>query len=64
MYRTPERGLLNQQPHPAGFPLLSSDLESDELTRRILARINLIQFGEADVLTTRVNYSFDFLPYT
>jgi periplasmic protein TonB len=44
--------------------LLSSDLESEELTRRILSRINLIRFGEDDVLTTRVNYSFDFLPYT
>jgi len=44
--------------------LLSSDLVNAELTRRILSRIHLIRFGEDDVLRTRVNYSFDFLPYT
>lgn len=44
--------------------LLSSELEDEELTRRILGRINLITFGPDEVLSTRVNYSFDFLPYT
>jgi protein TonB len=44
--------------------LLSSDLVDDVLTRKILSRIRLIRFGEDDVLPTRVNYSFDFLPYT
>ena len=44
--------------------LLSTELADPELTRRILSRINLIRFGQDDVLTTRVNYSFDFLPYT
>jgi protein TonB len=44
--------------------LLSSDLVDDVLTRKILSRIRLIRFGEDDGLPTRVNYSFDFLPYT
>lgn len=44
--------------------LLSSGLADAELTRKILARIRLVSFGAADVVTTRVNYSFDFLPYT
>jgi protein TonB len=44
--------------------LLSSDLADDALTRKILSRIHLIRFGEDDALPTRVNYSFDFLPYT
>ena len=35
-----------------------------ELTRKLLARIRLISFGAADVITTRVNYALDFLPYT
>jgi protein TonB len=43
--------------------LLSSDLADDSLTSKILARIKMIRFGEEDVITTRVNYSFDFLPY-
>lgn len=44
--------------------LLSSELEDEELTRKILSRIRLISFGAEQVVTTRVNYSFDFLPYT
>lgn len=44
--------------------LVSSGLADEALTRKILARINLIQFGDEDVTATRVNYSFDFLPYT
>ncbi len=44
--------------------LLSSELADEELTRRILSRIRMIEFGAEDVLSTRVNYSFDFLPYT
>jgi protein TonB len=43
--------------------LLSSELADAALTRKILARIRMIQFGGQDVITTRVNYSFDFLPY-
>lgn len=43
--------------------LLSSELVDDSLTSKILARIRMIRFGEEDVTTTRVNYSFDFLPY-
>ena len=44
--------------------LLSSGLADAELTRKLLARIRLISFGAADVITTRVNYALDFLPYT
>jgi protein TonB len=43
--------------------LLSSELGDEALTRKILSRIRLIRFEAADVITTRVNYSFDFLPY-
>ena len=53
--------------NPAGtvteLTLLSSELEDDALSRKILARIRMIQFGAEDVSSTRVNYSFDFLPY-
>ena len=44
--------------------LLSSELEDESLTRKILSRIRLIRFEQEQVITTRVNYSFDFLPYT
>ena len=43
--------------------LLSSELVDDALTQRILGRIRLIDFGKDDAIPTRVNYSFDFLPY-
>lgn len=43
--------------------LLSSELGDEALSRKILSRIRLIRFEAADVITTRVNYSFDFLPY-
>lgn len=42
--------------------LVSSELRDSELVNKILARIRLINFGEANVLRTRVNYSLDFLP--
>ena len=44
--------------------LLSSDLTDEQLTRKILARVSMINFESRSVATTRVNYSFDFLPYT
>ncbi len=43
--------------------LISSELRDDDLTQKILARIRMIRFGPEQVLSTRVNYSFDFLPY-
>ena len=43
--------------------LLSSDLNNETLERRILSRIKLIRFPVESVIKTRVNYSFDFLPY-
>ena len=43
--------------------LLSSELADDKLTRKILSRIRMIRFAAAQVITTTVNYSFDFLPY-
>jgi outer membrane biosynthesis protein TonB len=42
--------------------LVSSELRDNELTGKILARIRMIDFGTANVLRTRVNYSLDFLP--
>ena len=48
----------------AELKLLSSELVDAELTRKILSRIRLIQFDPQDVVATRVNYSFDFLPYS
>lgn len=42
--------------------LISSELRDNELVGKILARIRLIDFGAANVLRTRVNYSLDFLP--
>jgi len=53
---------------PAGniveLQLLSSELADEGLTRKILSRIRMIPFGEKEVAATRVNYSFDFLPFT
>ena len=43
--------------------LVSSDLSSDSLVSRILARIRMINFGQENATLTRVNYSLDFLPY-
>ena len=43
--------------------LISSELADESLTRKILARIRMIRFDAEQVETTRVNYSFDFLPY-
>ena len=48
----------------AEIRLLSSELVDEELARKILARIQMIRFEADDVITTRVNYSFDFLPYS
>lgn len=42
--------------------MISSELKDSELIGKILARIRLINFGTANVLRTRVNYSLDFLP--
>ncbi|MFA7553049.1 MAG: AgmX/PglI C-terminal domain-containing protein [Spongiibacteraceae bacterium] len=43
--------------------LLSSELNNGELDGKILSRIKLIRFPAQDVINTRVNYQFDFLPY-
>nr|NIS40120.1 AgmX/PglI C-terminal domain-containing protein [Desulfuromonadales bacterium] len=43
--------------------LVSSDLNNDDLESKILNRIRLIRFPQQNVIKTRVNYSFDFLPY-
>lgn len=43
--------------------LLSSELGDDALSKKILARIRMIRFAAEDVISTRVNYSLDFLPY-
>lgn len=43
--------------------LLSSELNDAALERKILSRVKLIRFPAENVIKTRVNYSFDFLPY-
>ncbi len=43
--------------------LLSSELGDAALDRKILSRVRLIRFPAENVIKTRVNYSFDFLPY-
>ena len=43
--------------------VLSSELLDESLTRKIISRIRMIRFTSSNAITTRVNYSFDFLPY-
>ena len=47
----------------SNIKLLSSELDDKSLVNKLLARIQMIRFETAEVLKTRVNYSFDFLPY-
>ena len=54
--------LINAKGTVTELKLLSSELD-DELSQKILSRIRIIQFGPQDVHSTRVNYSFDFLPF-
>jgi hypothetical protein len=42
--------------------LISSELGDNELEKKLLARIRVIDFGPDDVVATPVNYKFDFLP--
>ena len=42
--------------------LVSSELNSPDLERKLLARIRLINFGAANVEKSTLNYSIDFLP--
>ena len=44
--------------------LVSSELSDSKLTKKILSRIRMVNFGAEDVRTTHVNYSFDFSPFT
>jgi len=46
----------------SGIKLVGSDLNSPDLERKLLARIQLINFGAANVEKTTLNYSIDFLP--
>lgn len=43
--------------------MISSDLNNPDLEKKILNRIRLIRFPAGNMIKTRVNYSFDFLPY-
>ena len=43
--------------------LISSELNDPALERKILSRVKLIRFAAENAIKTRVNYSFDFLPY-
>lgn len=46
----------------SGIKLVSSELNSPNLERKLLARIRLINFGAANVDRATLNYSIDFLP--
>ncbi|NMP16541.1 AgmX/PglI C-terminal domain-containing protein [Thalassotalea sp. Y01] len=52
---------------PAGqvqnVKIVSSDLEHEDFTKKLLARIRLINFGAQDVNETELNYTFNFLPF-
>lgn len=43
--------------------IISSELNSPSLERKLLARVKLINFGEQNVGETSINYSFNFLPF-
>lgn len=43
--------------------LISSELNNPDLESKILSRLRLIRFPAGNIIKTRVNYSFDFLPY-
>ncbi len=47
----------------SSIKLLSSELDDRSLENKLLARIQMIRFKTGEVLKTRVNYSFDFLPF-
>lgn len=58
---------VNLQIEPDGsvskVTLVSSELDSPDLEKKLLARIRLINFGEQSVSRTALDYSFNFLPF-
>jgi outer membrane biosynthesis protein TonB len=55
--------LITPEGNVSEVKLISSELGDPTLDRKILSRIRLIRFPAENVINTRVNYSFDFLPY-
>lgn len=43
--------------------LISSELNAADLVDKLLRRIRLINFGEAKVTQTQLEYAYNFLPY-
>ncbi|MDO6565573.1 AgmX/PglI C-terminal domain-containing protein [Alteromonas sp. 1_MG-2023] len=43
--------------------LVSSELENVELEKKLLARIRMINFNQANVQQTQLEYAFNFLPF-
>ncbi|WP_100642406.1 AgmX/PglI C-terminal domain-containing protein [Alteromonas facilis] len=43
--------------------LVGTDLASQELIQRLIARIRMISFGAQDVTTTEIEYTYNFLPF-
>ncbi|WP_100658507.1 AgmX/PglI C-terminal domain-containing protein [Alteromonas flava] len=43
--------------------LIGTDLASEDLIQRLIARIRLISFGAQDVTTTEIEYTYNFLPF-
>jgi outer membrane biosynthesis protein TonB len=47
----------------SAISVLASELNDPSLEQKLLARIRMIAFEARSVITTTLNYSFDFLPY-
>ena len=43
--------------------LVNSELDDEDLERKLMTRIKMINFGAQDVLPTELEYAFNFLPY-
>jgi hypothetical protein len=58
---------VNLQIEPNGsvsaVKLVFSELDSQDVEKKLLRRIKLINFGEQSVTTTLLDYSFNFLPF-
>ena len=43
--------------------LIDSELDAPDLVKKLIARIGLINFGEANVTRTELEYAYNFLPF-
>lgn len=47
----------------ASVTLIDDELEASELVAKLITRIQMINFGEANVMRTELEYSYNFLPF-